>query len=224
MNTGRKAIESKHGLLTTLAASLHGEINYVLEGSVFIGGAVMQWLRDGIHIIEEAPDAEYYSNRLADTGGVYLVPAFTGLGAPYWDQYARGAIVGITRGTKRAHIIRAAEESIAYQTLDLARAMEADLGKKLPELRVDGGASRDNFLMKFQADVLGASVLRPAVLETTALGASSLAGLAVGFWKDKAELAEHAANLTRFDAQMEASKRDELVGGWHRSVERVKGK
>jgi glycerol kinase len=220
MNTGKEAVESRNGLLTTLAASLPNQIRYVLEGSVFVGGAVIQWLRDEMRFITESADAEYYAGKVPDTGGVYLVPAFTGLGAPYWDMYARGAIVGITRGTRRYHIIRAAEESIAYQSLDLMRAMEKDTGTKLAELKVDGGASRDRFLMQFQADISGSVIRRPVVRETTALGAAYLAGLAVGFWKDLDEVRAMWKCDTTFSPAMDAEKREELLAGWHKAVGR----
>lgn len=189
MNTGYERPVSKNGLLTTVAATLRGERpKYALEGSVFIGGAVIQWLRDELRFFTESRDAEYYARKVPDTGGVYIVPAFTGMGAPYWDMYARGTIVGITRGTKREHLIRAAQESIAYQSADLVAAMEKDTGVELKALKADGGASRDGFLMQFQSDILGKEVLRPAVHETTALGAASLAGLSVGVWKDEREI------------------------------------
>jgi glycerol kinase len=220
MNTGEEVIESKNGLITTIAASLPGKVQYVLEGSVFVGGAVIQWLRDEMRFITESPDAEYYANKVPDTGGVYLVPAFTGLGAPYWDMYARGCIMGITRGTKRYHIIRAAQESIAYQSLDLVRAMEKDTGVRLTELKVDGGASRDRFLMQFQADIIGGNIRRPVVRETTALGAAYLAGLAVGFWKDLAEVQAMWKCDTTFTPAMDAAKRETLLSGWHKAVGR----
>jgi glycerol kinase len=233
MNTGDIAVESKNGLLTTIAAgpagsigadsagrSLPGRVQYVLEGSVFVGGAVIQWLRDEMRFITESADAEYYAGKVKDSGGVYLVPAFTGLGAPYWDMYARGCIMGITRGVKRDHIIRAAEESIAYQSLDLVRAMEKDIGEKLPELKVDGGASRDRFLMQFQADIINGRIIRPLVWETTALGAACLAGLAVGFWKDLGEVrAMWKCDIT-FAPAMDAAKRETLLAGWHKAVGR----
>jgi len=188
MNTGGTPCVSENGLLTTIAIGLNGKVQYALEGSVFVGGAVIQWIRDEMRFINESRDAEYYARKVPDTGGVYLVPAFTGLGAPHWDMYARGCIVGITRGTRREHIIRAAQESIAYQSYDLVKAMERDTGIALAELNVDGGASRDRFLMQFQADILGKRVCRPMIRETTALGAAYLAGLATGVWKDLDEL------------------------------------
>ena len=188
MNTGDTICRSRNGLISTIAISLNGKVEYALEGSVFVGGAVIQWVRDGLRMIQESRDAEYYAQKVPDNGGIYIVPAFTGLGAPYWDMYARGAIVGITRGTTQNHIIRAAEESIAYQSADLVAAMEKDTGVPITSLKVDGGASRDQFLMQFQADILNKTVLRPAIRETTALGAAYLAGLATGVWKDRDEI------------------------------------
>lgn len=220
MNTGTQAITSRHGLITTIAIGLDGKVQYALEGSVFVGGAVIQWLRDEMHFIHEARDVEYFASKVPDTGGVYLVPAFTGLGAPYWDMYARGALVGITRGTKREHIIRAAQESIAYQSMDLVQAMEKDFGHNLTELKVDGGASRDRFLMQFQADILGKSVSRPVIRETTALGAAYLAGLAVGVWKDTDEIRRLWHCDVTFENHMEPQKRAELARGWHKAVGR----
>jgi glycerol kinase len=220
MNTGGDAPESKNGLLTTIAAGTSRKVQYALEGSVFVGGAVIQWLRDEMRFITESADSEYYAGKVADTGGVYLVPAFTGLGAPYWDMYARGCIVGITRGTKRYHIIRAAEESIAYQVMDLVRAMEKDIGVRMPELRVDGGASRDQFLMQFQADIINSSIVRPVVRETTALGAAYLAGIAVGFWKDQNEVKSLWKRGAGFTPAMEEPKRETLIAGWHKAVGR----
>jgi glycerol kinase len=220
MNTGPEPCESKNGLLTTIGASLPGTIRYVLEGSVFVGGAVIQWLRDEMRFITESADSEYYAGKVNDTGGVYLVPAFTGLGAPYWDQYARGAIVGITRGTKRYHIIRAAEEAIAYQSLDLVQAMEKDTGTRLGELRVDGGATRDKFLMQFQSDILDSRISRPVIRETTALGAAYLAGIAVGFWKDLDEVKAMWREDAAFTPRMDAAKRETLLAGWHKAVGR----
>lgn len=220
MNTGSECIKSRNGLVTTIAASPKGELKYALEGSVFVGGAVMQWLRDELCLIRDAAEAGGIAASVPDNGGVYLVPAFTGLGAPYWDMYARGAIVGLTRGSTRAHIVRAAEEAIAYQSADLVAAMEKDTGAAISELRVDGGASRDGFLMQFQADILGKSVRRGAVSETTALGAASLAGLAVGIWRSTGELrAIHGAD-TSFTPAMDAAQREALLSGWHRAVER----
>ena len=220
MNTGEQAIESEHGLVTTIAIGLDGKVQYALEGSIFVGGAVIQWLRDELHFIREARDAEYFASKVPDTGGVYLVPAFTGLGAPHWDMYARGALLGITRGTRPEHIIRAAQESIAYQSCDLVDAMEKDSGVTLSELRVDGGASRDRFLMQFQADVLGRSVRRPMIRETTALGAAYLAGLAVGVWKNTQELRSLWHCDLTFTPEMDEARREKLLRGWHKAVGR----
>ena len=220
MNTGETAMESEHGLVTTIAVGLDGRVQYALEGSIFVGGAVIQWLRDELRFIREARDAEYFASKVPDTGGVYLVPAFTGLGAPHWDMYARGALVGLTRGTKPEHIIRAAQESIAYQSYDLVDAMEKDAGVTLSQLRVDGGASRDGFLMQFQADMLAKPVRRPVIRETTALGAAYLAGLAVGVWKDREELQSLWHCDVTFEPQMEAEKKEKLLRGWHKAVGR----
>ena len=223
MNTGDKPCFSQNGLITTIAIGLNGKVQYALEGSVFVGGAVIQWIRDEMRFINESKDAEYYAQKVEDTGGVYLVPAFTGLGAPHWDMYARGCIIGITRGTKREHIIRAAQESIAYQSYDLVTAMEKDTGVSIRELKVDGGASRDAFLMQFQADVLDCEVRRPMIRETTALGAAYLAGLAVDVWKDTDEIRKLWNCDTVFQSQMKAERREKLLRDWHRAVERSKG-
>jgi len=223
MNTGGKPFESRNGLVTTIAVGLNGRVEYALEGSVFVGGAVIQWLRDEMRFFTESRDAEYYAQKVPDNGGVYLVPAFTGLGAPYWDMYARGAILGVTRGTKREHIIRAAQESIAYQVADLVSAMEADTGLPLSSLKADGGASRDRFLMQFQSDVMDRQVRRPAIRETTALGAAYLAGLATGVWKDREELGKLWKCDTTFVPQMDGQQRQKLLTGWHRAVERSRG-
>ena len=220
MNTGEQAIRSQHGLVTTIAIGLNGQVQYALEGSVFVAGAVIQWLRDELRFIREARDAEYFASKVPDTGGVYLVPAFTGLGAPHWDMYARGTMVGITRGTRPEHIIRAAQESIAYQSMDLVDAMERDCGRSLRELKVDGGASRDGFLMQFQADMLAKPVLRPVIRETTALGAAYLAGLAVGVWRDTDELRRLWRCDTAFHPSMAEQKRLTLARGWHKAVGR----
>ena len=220
MNTGDQPCKSENGLLTTIAIGRGGKIQYALEGSVFVGGAVIQWLRDGMRLITESSDAEYYAQKVPDTEGVYFVPAFTGLGAPYWDMYARGCIIGITRGTKRCHIIRAAQESIAYQTLDLVRAMEKDTGLALSELNVDGGASRDRFLMQFQADILGGRIRRPMIRETTALGAAYLAGLVTGVWKSTEEIRTLWKCDWTFEPKMTLEKKTELLEGWHRAVGR----
>ena len=220
MNTGAVPCESRNGLLTTIAIGLKDGVQYALEGSVFVGGAVIQWLRDEMRFLNDSRDAEYYARKVPDNGGVYLVPAFTGLGAPWWDMYARGAIVGITRGTKREHIIRAAQESIAYQVADLVAAMENDTGIPLTQLKADGGASRDMFLMQFQADIMNRSVRRPAIRETTALGAAYLAGLAVGVWKDQEEIKGLWACDTMYHPQMEDATRQKLLAGWHKAVGR----
>ncbi len=220
MNTGATPCESRNGLLTTIAAGAGEKPCYALEGSVFVGGAVIQWLRDEMRFLSESRDAEYYAKKVPDTGGVYLVPAFTGLGAPYWDMYARGTIVGLTRGTRREHIIRAAQESIAYQVCDLAQAMERDTGMSLTALRADGGASRDGFLLQFQADILNRRVVRPVVRETTALGAAFLAGLAVGVWRDQEELRALWQEEAAFSPAMEPQRREALLEGWRRAVGR----
>jgi glycerol kinase len=220
MNCGFEAVESTNGLVTTIAAGLSDKVQYALEGSVFSGGAVIQWLRDEMRFITESDDSEYHAGKVADTGGVYLVPAFTGLGAPYWDMYARGCIVGITRGTRRNHIIRAAQESIAYQVMDVLRAMEKDLDVTMTELKVDGGASANAFIMQFQADMCGAAIVRPVVRETTALGAACLAGIAVGFWKDLAEVKNNWKCDAEFKPGMDALRREKCISGWHKAVGR----
>ncbi len=220
MNTGDKPCTSQNGLITTIAIGLNGQVQYALEGSVFVGGAVIQWLRDEMRFITESKDAEYYAQKVENTGGVYLVPAFTGLGAPHWDMYARGCLIGLTRGTRREHIIRAAQESIAYQSYDLVKAMEKDTGSELSELKVDGGASRDAFLMQFQADILGCEVHRPMIRETTALGAAYLAGMAVGVWKDQEEIRRLWNCDVTFRSKMEEEEREKLLHGWHKAVGR----
>lgn len=220
MNTGEEAVTSKNGLLTTIAWGVDGKVEYALEGSIFVAGAVVQWLRDELKIIHDAKDSEYFATQVEDNNGVYLVPAFVGLGAPYWDMYARGTIVGLTRGANRNHIIRAALESIAYQTRDVLEAMQEDSGIDLQALRVDGGAVANDFLMQFQSDILGVPVHRPEVIETTALGAAYLAGLAVGFWSGKDEISKKW-NVNRiFEVEMEEERREELYKGWKRAVER----
>ena len=224
MNAGEHRPVSQNGLLVTVAATLKNQKpQYALEGSVFIGGAIIQWLRDELRFFTESRDAEYYAKKVPDTGGVYIVPAFTGIGAPYWDMYARGTIVGITRGTKREHIIRASQESIAYQSADLVFAMEKDTGAPLKSLKVDGGASRDSFLMQFQADVLNAKVLKPAQHETTALGVARLAGLTVGLWTSQEELAKNQQIECCYLPAMDESVRAEKLKKWHRAVERSLG-
>ncbi|WP_461204311.1 glycerol kinase GlpK [Clostridium sp. DL1XJH146] len=223
MNTGNKAVDSKNGLLTTMAASTNEKPEYALEGSIFIGGAVIQWLRDELKMIDSAPESEKYCEAVEDTNGVYLVPAFVGLGAPYWDSYARGTMVGLTRGAKKEHIIRAAVESMAYQTFDVLRAMSEDSGIELDTLKVDGGATANNFLMQFQSNILEKAVQRPEVIETTALGAAYLAGLAVGYWESKEDVVNNWAIDRTFTSEIEVEKRDELVKEWHKAVNRSLG-
>ncbi len=220
MNTGEQLCRSENGLLTTIAIGLGGKVQYALEGSVFVGGAVIQWVRDELRFISESRDAEYYASKVPDTGGVYLVPAFTGLGAPYWDMYARGALVGLTRGTNRDHIIRAAQESIAYQSWDLVDAMEKDTGIPLSVLNADGGASRDKFLMQFQADILHKPVRRPVIRETTALGAALLAGLATGVWGSREEVKSRMKTDRLYEPAMDEATRTKLLRGWHKAVGR----
>ena len=220
MNTGEQPAISRNGLVSTIAWRIGGKCTYALEGSVFVGGAAVQWLRDEMKLIERASETETIARSLEDYGGVSMVPAFTGLGAPYWDMYSRGTIVGLTRGTGRAHIVRAALEAIAYQSADLVQAMADDCGRKPTELRVDGGASANQFLMQFQADVLGCRVIRPAVIETTALGAALLAGLAVGVWKDMDEIRRVWRMDLSLAPQMDDASRAAAMRGWHRAVER----
>lgn len=218
MNTGEKAISSKNNLLTTIAWQIDGKTEYALEGSVFIAGAVVQWLRDELKIIRTSAEVEKLAAQVQDTDGVYLVPAFAGLGAPHWNQYARGTIFGLTRGSSNAHIARAALDSIAYQTYDVLKAMEADAGISIAELRVDGGATVNNKLMQFQSDILNTKVVRPKVTETTALGAAYLAGLAVGYWKNISEIQQQWQVDKSFAAEMNDTTRNELVNGWERAV------
>lgn len=220
MNTGDEMVTSKAGLLTTIAWGLNGKVTYALEGSVFIAGAAIQWLRDGLKIIDESPDSEFYAMKVEDTGGVYVVPAFAGLGAPYWDMYARGAIYGLTRGTNKAHLVRATLESLAYQTRDVLDAMKKDSKVNLTTLRVDGGASANDLLMHFQADILGTTVQRPEVIETTALGAAYLAGLAVGYWK-KSEISKNWKIDESFEPEMDNKERAKLYKGWQDAVRRT---
>lgn len=220
MNTGEKPIESKSGLLTTIAWGIGDKVEYALEGSIFIAGASIQWLRDELKLVYDSAQSEYYANLVEDTNGVYVVPAFTGLGAPYWDMYARGAILGLTRGSKREHIVRATLESIAYQTKDVLEAMQEDSGITLKALKVDGGAAANNFLMSFQSDILNVPVRRPQVLETTALGAAYLAGLAVGFWKDQDEIKDKWAVDREFEITMEEDLRNKKYNGWKKAVKR----
>lgn len=221
MNTGEKVYESKNGLLTTIAWGLEGKVEYALEGSIFIAGAAIQWLRDGLKLIETAPDSEYFARKVRDTEGVYVVPAFAGLGAPYWDMKARGAILGLTRGTTKAHIVRATLDSMCYQTKDVLSAMEADSEIKLQALKVDGGAVINNLLMQFQADILGVPVDRPEVTETTALGAAYLAGLAVGVWGNKEDLVKNWKLNARFEPKMGADESEKLYKGWQKAVKRA---
>jgi glycerol kinase len=220
MNTGREAKVSQSGLVTTIAWGIDGRVDYALEGSIFVAGAAVQWLRDGLHLIGDAAETEAAARAVEDTGGVYLVPAFVGLGAPYWDEHARGALVGLTRGTTREHLIRATLESIAYQTRDVVECLRGDSGLAMDALRVDGGACRNDFLMQFQADVLGVPVHRPPLLEATAFGAAALAGLATGVWSDRAALAFAVEGGRVFEPRMEVARRDELYAGWKRAVER----
>lgn len=220
MNTGEKPVFSENGLVTTIAWGLDGKVNYALEGSIFVAGAAIQWLRDELHLIDSAADSEYIAQKVEDTNGCYVVPAFTGLGAPYWDQYARGAIVGLTRGVNKYHIIRATLESLAYQVNDVLKAMEADSGISLSALKVDGGASANDFLMQTQADIIQAPVNRPQCVETTAMGAAYLAGLAVGYWKDKEDVIQNWAIDRTFNPMISEEKRDEKVKGWNKAVKR----
>ncbi len=220
MNTGKEPVYSKNNLLTTVAWKINGEVNYALEGSVFVGGAAVQWLRDGLKIIDSATEIETLASSVEDNGGVYFVPALTGLGAPYWDSYARGAIIGLTRGTTQAHIARATLEGIAYQVYDIVSAMEADANAKGTELRVDGGATGNNLLLQFQTDIFGFPVVRPNVQEITALGAAYLAGLAVGFWENIEELKTQWSIDKTFQPEMETKKVEILLKQWHKAVSR----
>ena len=218
MNTGDKPVESKHGLITTIAAGSDDQLHYALEGSVFTGGAIVQWLRDEMRLIRSSSQSEDYARMVNDTNGVYIVPAFSGMGAPYWNPYARGCVVGLSRGANKEHFIRASLESIAYQTYDVLKAMESDTGHIVKELKVDGGASANDFLMEFQADILGAKIRRPKCIETTALGAAYLAGLAVGFFKDLNEIRDNWQLASTFESSMAPSDRDNLLAGWRRDV------
>ncbi len=220
MNTGENFVPSKNGLLTTIAWGIDGKVEYALEGSIFVAGASIQWLRDELRLIRTAEESEYYATKVDDSNGVYVVPAFVGMGAPYWDMYARGAIVGLTRGAKAEHIIRGTLESIAYQTRDVIEAMQEDSNIKLQSLKVDGGAVANNFLMQFQADILSTTVERPEITESTALGAAYLAGLAIGFWKDKKEINDNCNIERKFYPNMNDEKRDKLYKNWKRAVER----
>jgi len=223
MNTGETAVESKNGLLTTIAWGVDGKVEYALEGSVFIAGAAIQWLRDGLRIIDNAEFTETYANKVDSANGVYVVPAFVGLGAPYWDQYARGIIVGLTRGVEKEHLIRATLESLAYQSYDVIKAMEADADIVLKSIRVDGGASANNFLMQFQSDILNVDVIRPKVIESTALGAGYLAGLAVGYYKDKDDIVQNVSVDRVFTPNIAKDLRSEQIAGWQEAVKRSLG-
>lgn len=218
MNTGEKPVFSKNGLVTTIAWGLDGKVTYALEGSIFVAGAAVQWLRDEMRLIDSAADSEYMASKVKDTNGCYVVPAFTGLGAPHWDQYARGTIVGITRGVNKYHIIRATLESIAYQANDVLGAMEADSGIRLASLKVDGGASANDFLMQTQADIIGAPVNRPVCVETTAMGAAYLAGLSVGYWKSKEDVIQNWAIDKTFTPAITEEDRAKRIRGWNRAV------
>ena len=218
MNTGEKPVFSRNGLVTTIAWGLDGKVNYALEGSIFVAGAAVQWLRDELRLIDSAEDSEYMAKKVKDTNGCYVVPAFTGLGAPHWDQYARGTIVGITRGVNKYHIIRATLESIAYQVHDVLVAMKADSGIDLTSLKVDGGASANNFLMQTQADFIQAPVRRPACVETTAMGAAYLAGLAAGYWKNQEEVKENQETDRIFTPELDEKTRRTMVRGWEKAV------
>ncbi|MDO4534968.1 MAG: glycerol kinase GlpK [Clostridium perfringens] len=222
MNTGEEMVNSKNGLVTTIAVGIDNKVQYALEGSVFVGGAVVQWLRDELEMISDSSDTDYFATKVDDNGGVYVVPAFVGLGAPYWDMYARGIIVGLTRGTNKNHIIRAALESIAYQTKDVLDAMVNEVRADISCIKVDGGASKNKFLMQFQSDIVGKKVIRPIITETTALGAAYLAGLAVGFWKDKEEISKMWYSAEEFNPNMEEEKKDQYYKGWKRAIERSK--
>ena len=222
MNTGEKCIKSNNGLLTTIAIGIDGKVEYALEGSIFIAGAVIQWLRDELRFFDHAADTEYFAMKVDDNGGVYLVPAFVGLGSPYWDMYARGIMVGLTRGSNKNHIIRAALESIAYQSKDLIEAMKEDSGLELKSLKVDGGAVANNFLMQFQADIINANVLRSEIIETTALGAAYLAGLAVGFWKNKEDIKKNWKLDKEFEPNLSEELRTKYFKGWKKAVEKAK--
>ena len=223
MNTGKEAVRSKNGLLTTIAASADGSIQYALEGSIFMAGAAIQWLRDEMKLIQSAGETEACAMEVEDSNGVYVVPAFTGLGAPYWDQYARGAVVGLTRGVNRNHFIRATLESLAYQTYDVLKAMEVDSNICLSSLKVDGGACANNFLMQFQSDILNTRVERPECVETTALGAAYLAGIAVGYWQDTDDIKKNWKLERTFEPKMDEEKREESIFGWHEAVKRSYG-
>jgi glycerol kinase len=221
MNTGHKPVESKNGLITTIAWGLNGKVEYALEGSVFIAGAAIQWIRDGLRMIDNASFSESYAEKVPDANGVYVVPAFAGLGAPYWDQYARGVIVGLTRGVTKEHFIRAVLESLAYQTYDVLEAMSKDASVQIKGIKADGGASANNFLMQFQADILNATVTRPKIVESTALGAVYLAGLAIGFYKDREDILKNVAVDRIFRPKIDEALREKLLAGWKKAVKRA---
>lgn len=223
MNTGEKPVFSEKGLVTTIAWGLDGKVNYALEGSIFVAGAAIQWLRDEMRLLDSSQDSEYMAQKVKDTNGCYVVPAFTGLGAPYWDQYARGTIVGITRGVNKYHIIRATLESLAYQVNDVLEVMEEESGIRLAALKVDGGASANNFLMQTQANLSYAPVKRPQCVETTAMGAAYLAGIAVGYWKDKEEVKANWAVDRTFEPEIEAKRRKSMLAGWKKAVKYAYG-
>lgn len=219
LNTGEKPVVSDHGLLTTIAWGVDGKVEYALEGSIFVAGSAIQWLRDGLRLINDAKETEAYAKRVTSSDGVYVVPAFVGLGTPYWDSDVRGAVFGLTRGTEKEHFIRATLESLAYQTRDVLTAMEQDSGIEMSALRVDGGAVKNDFLMQFQGDIINAPVERPEINETTALGAAYLAGLAVGFFKDKEQIAAHWKMDRRFEPEMDETESDALYDGWKKAVQ-----
>ena len=218
MNTGDKPVFSENGLVTTIAWGLNGQVTYALEGSIFVAGAAIQWLRDEMRLIDSSPDSEYMATKVPDTNGCYVVPAFTGLGAPHWDQYARGIIVGLTRGVNKYHIIRATLDSLCYQTNDVLRAMEADSGIRLAALKVDGGACANNYLMQTQADIINAPVQRPRCVETTAMGAAYLAGLAVGYWASKEDVVKNWAIDRTFAPNIGAEEREKRIHGWNKAL------
>lgn len=223
MNTGTKPVFSDNGLITTIAWGLNGEVNYALEGSIFVAGAAIQWLRDEMRLVDSSPDSEYMAKKVKDTNGCYVVPAFTGLGAPHWDQYARGTIVGITRGVNKYHIIRATLESLAYQVNDVLVAMKADSGIDLAALKVDGGASANDFLMQTQANIINAPVNRPQCVETTAMGAAYLAGLAVGYWESKEDVIKNWAIDKTFEPKIDEEQRSKMIKGWNKAVKYAYG-
>ena len=223
MNTGEKPVFSENGLITTIAWGLDGKVNYALEGSIFVAGAAIQWLRDEMRLVDSSPDSEYMASKVKDTNGCYVVPAFTGLGAPYWDQYARGTIVGITRGVNKYHIIRATLESLAYQVNDVLVAMKADSGIDLAALKVDGGASANDFLMQTQANIINAPVNRPQCVETTAMGAAYLAGLAVGYWESKEDVIKNWAIDQTFEPKIDDEQRSKMIKGWNKAVKYAYG-